>query len=113
MKKIVFFTIIIVSFLVINSLIQSIYTLWQKQDLLISAQKDLEKAQKENLSLKKSLSESKSSEFIEEEARNKLFLVQPGEKPIVIPPSLLTTSKKAAKPITRSHIEEWVALFME
>jgi len=113
MKKILFFTIIIVSFIVINSLIHSIFTLWQKQDLLIAAQHDLEKTKKENQSLKKKLAEAKSPEFIEEEARNKLFLIQPGENPIVIPPTLLA-SKKVTKPTQKvSYFEEWIKLFTQ
>ena len=108
-KKIVFFAIIIASFFIINNLVQSIYTLWQKQHLVDSARKELEHAKEENQELKRRLSLAKDPHFIEEEARNKLFLTKPGEGVIVIPTDAVKASPAAqTKPVdTRANWEKW------
>lgn len=108
-KKIVFFGIIIASFFIINNLVQSIYTLWQKQNLLVTATKELEREKEENAELRRKLSLVKDPNFIEEEARNKLFLTKPGEGVIVIPTEALKASNaaKAPPPDTRANWEKW------
>jgi cell division protein FtsB len=112
-KKIVFFAIIIASFFIINNLVQSIYTLWQKQHLVDAAQKDLDRAKEENQELKRKLSLAKDPHFIEEEARNKLFLTKPGEGVIVIPSEVMKASPAAqiAPPDTRTNLEKWKDIF--
>lgn len=108
-KKIVFFAIIIASFFIINNLVQSIYTLWQKQHLVDTARKELERAKEENQELKRRLSLAKDPQFIEEEARNKLFLTKPGEGVIVIPAEVMKASPAAQTkaPDTRTNWEKW------
>lgn len=111
-KKIVFFTIIIVSVFTINNLIYSIYTLWQKQHLVESVRKDLEREKEENQELKRKLSLAKDPSFIEEEARNKLFLSKPGEGVIVIPTEAMKASQAAKiQPDTRANWEKWRDVF--
>jgi cell division protein FtsL len=97
-KKIFFFIIIILLVLTINNLIHSIYSTWQKQDLIVKAQKDLEKAQEENQKLKQSLAQVKKPEFVETEARDKLFLAKPGEGIVVIPTTGLVPSPSVPPP---------------
>ena len=108
-KKIVFFTIIIASFFIINNLVQSIYTLWQKQHLVDSVKKELEREREENEELKRKLSLVKDPDFIEEEARNKLFLTKPGEGVIVISKDALpaTSAAQITPPDTRANWERW------
>lgn len=84
-KKIIFFTIILASIFIINSLIHSIISLWQKNDLVVRAKQELVKQEKENTELKKTLTEVKKPEFMEEEVRNKLFMAKTGEGVIVLP----------------------------
>lgn len=111
MKKILFFAVVIVCLITINGLVRSIYDLWKKQDLLVSAQKDLESAKKENQKLRKDLSYVKSNEFVESEIRNKLFLVKPGESGVIIPSSL--TAKKPPVPIPEPpNWQKWLNLFL-
>lgn len=112
-KKIVFFSIIIISFFVINNFIRSIYNLWQKNDLVVRAEQDLEREKKENNELKKKLANVKQPEFIEEEARNKLFLAKPGEGIVVLPTDVLSTtsSKTKEKADTRPNWQKWWETF--
>lgn len=64
----------------------SIYTLWQKRDVIVNAQKELEEQKRENKELKKQYEEAKKPQFIEQEARDKLLLVKPGESEVILPP---------------------------
>ncbi len=110
MKKIIFLGAVILCIIIINGLVRSIYDLWRKQDLVVSAQKDLETAKKENQRLQKDLSYVKSNEFIESEARDKLFMVKPGESGVIIPPNLI--AKKALSPTPEpSNWQKWINLF--
>src|SRR5688572_26301219 len=101
MKRLLFLVAIIVSLVIINHLARSIYDLWNKQGLVVKAQRDLEREKKENRELKERLSYVQSTRFIEEEARNKLFLVKPGEEGVIIPQDLIST-KKHQKTVVKS-----------
>lgn len=92
-KQIIFFGILIVSLFIINSLVHSILTLNQKSDLVVSAKQELEKEKKTNENLKKRLSAIENPEFVEGEARNKLFLAKPGEEVIVLTNEQLAATK--------------------
>lgn len=85
MKRIFFFIVIVTSVFIINNLVQSIYNLWSKQDLLGKAKKELVEEKKKHAALQKELKWVSQDVFIEKEARNKLFLVKPGEKIVVLP----------------------------
>ena len=113
MKKIIFFVILAISILVINNLIRSIFTLWQKHDLVTLAQKELARQKQENQRLKSQLSYVKSKEFIEEQARNKLFLVKPGEQEVLIPEDLIrgTSTPSAQKTKDDPNWKKWLKLF--
>lgn len=109
MKRVIFFIILIVSMFIIKNLVSSIYNLWQKQDLIVSAQKELENEKERNQEIKSKLSYVKSQEFIEEEARNKLFLVKEGEKEILLPPLPSSQDKKQEPP--KPNWKKWMELF--
>lgn len=111
-KKILFFTIIIASVFIINNLVHSIYTLWQKQQLVDNARRELDREKEENHELKRQLSLARDPKFIEEEARNKLFLTKPGEGVIVIPTEAIKASPSGKeKPDTRQNWEKWRDIF--
>ena len=112
-KKIVFFIIILASILIINNLVHSIYTLWQKKDLVENARLEVEKERRENEILKKKLEQTGRPQFIEEEARNKLFLSKPGEGVIVLSQKDLesTVSAKPKPKDTRPNWKKWWDLF--
>ncbi len=85
MKKIIYFVVIILLLFIINNFFHSIYSLWQKQDLITEARNDLAQARPERKTLEQELQKVQESTYIEEEARNKLFLVKPGEQVVVLP----------------------------
>ena len=105
MKKISFIIIIIISIFIINSLARSIYDLWNKQDLIVRAKQDLDREKEENQKIKSQLSLVGNEQFIEEEARNKLFLVKPGEQEVIIPQELQDADKLAKQ--NRDNAPNW------
>lgn len=111
MKKAVFILIVIVMLLIINSLIHSIYELWHKQDLLTSAQKELDGQKLKNQKLKAEFSYTQTPQFIDEQAHNKLFLVKPGEQSVLISQKLIQkpADKKAKDNIP--NWQKWLQLF--
>jgi cell division protein FtsB len=112
-KKIVYIAIVIVLLVVINNLIHSIYDLWHKQDLLTVAQKQLDLEKEKNKKLKAELSYVQSQTFIEEQARDKLFMSKPGEQDVLIPKSLIQPEKSKPKPDTRPNWQKWIDLFVK
>ena len=113
MKKVIFFIILGISIFVINNLIRSIYTLWQKYDLVTLAQKERDRQKQENQKLKSQLSHVKSKEFVEEQARNKLFLVKPGEQEVLIPEDLIKKSSSSSAQAKKDdpNWKKWLGLF--
>jgi cell division protein FtsB len=110
-KKVAYFITIILCIVIINGLIRSIYDLWNKQDLVVKAKEDLNEQKQENQELKAQLSYVQSTNFIEEEARNKLFMVKPGEAGVIVPEELI---KKKEEKITIyvPNWQQWVNLFV-
>lgn len=112
MKRILFITFIVISLIIIYNFLSSIYRLSSKKNVLIQAQNELKKTQKENMELKKQLSLVKNPEFIEEQARDKLFMVKPGEKTVVIPDNLLPTPTTVKSPsLQKSNLVRWLEVF--
>ena len=113
-KKIVFFGFIIFSFFVINDSLHSIYSLWQKYDLLDQAKRTLSVEGKKNSGFKQQLSVVMAPHFIEEEARNKLFLVKSGEGIVVVAPTeyFYASSSAQHKSIERrANWQQWRDVF--
>lgn len=111
MKKAAFILIILILLFIINGLLHSIYDLWHKQDLLISAQKDLERAKMQNQKLKGDLSYVQTPQFIEEQAHDKLFLVKPGEQEVLIPADLLDKGQAQKQVESIPNWQKWLQLF--
>jgi cell division protein FtsB len=111
-KRIFYVALVIVLLVVINNLVHSIYDLWHKRDLLTIAEKRLELEKDKNRKLKAELSYVQSQQFIEEQARNKLFMSKPGEQDILIQKNLiqLQKQKEADK---RPNWEKWLQLFLK
>jgi len=106
-KKIVFFVILIASLFTINNLAHSIYTLWHKESLIEKAKTEIEKEKKENQTLKQKLSVVRKPQFVEEEARDKLFLAKPGEGIIVLPTMQASPSATPTPQDSRSNWKKW------
>lgn len=113
MKKILFFTVLLISLYIIKNLAESIYSLWQKQELLVSAQKELEREKQKHRELQTRVKIVESDDFLEEQARNKLFLVKEGEHEVIIPKSVLEASlgAKMASAAPLPTWKQWFALF--
>lgn len=112
-KKIVFFVIIIVSAFIINNMIRSIYTLWQKNHLVTDLRLEVEQEKQKNQELKSKLAQVKDKDFVEEQARNKLFMVKPGEKVVILSEKDLqaTLSAKPKPRDTRPNWKKWWDMF--
>lgn len=112
MKKITFIIIIVLATLSIIHSLQSIYSLWSKQEVVKQAANELAKQEEKNTQLKQQLKAASAQDFVEEQARDKLFMVKPGENTIVIPAALLATDS-AKKPIEvhKSNWQQWWDLF--
>lgn len=114
MKRVIFWSIIVVSFFIIQSLVRSIYSLWQKHDLLAIAENELRKQKKDQDDLKQKLASVESESFIEQEARNKLFLQKPGESRVIVDERLLQAvmaSQSAQKKAQKPNWQAWWELF--
>ncbi len=113
MKKIFYILIIIASIYISNNLIQSIYNLLQKKDLVTQARSELSQERNEYEKLKDQLQRVNRVDFIEEEARNKLFMVQPGEQIVLVPREVLQTSDKDEERIiaTTPNWKKWIDYF--
>ncbi len=111
MKRIIFVVLVLSLSLIIIGLTRSIYDLWRKQDLIISYQKQLNKQKQENQILKQKLSQASNPKFLEEQARDNLFLIKPGEQNVIIPKELLVGTI-SAKPIEEiPNWKKWLNLF--
>lgn len=116
MKRALFFIILIVSLFVINNLVRSIFNLWQKQQLVEQARKELSKEKEENQRLKNELSNVESQGFIEEQARNKLLLLKPEEQRILISDNLTSATesgKKSTSERKEANWKRWRELFFK
>lgn len=113
MKKIIFLTICIIAIFIIIGQIQGIITLWHKQDVLIQTEKRLQAEKLENSKLKQQLIIVQNPDFVEKEARDKLFLSKPGEQQVVINKDLLGGNKPSQKieDIEKPNWQQWISLF--
>jgi cell division protein FtsB len=111
LKKIIFIAVTIFLVVIINNLIHSIYDIWSKQDLLNQAQKELNRQESKNLKLKAELSYIQTPEFIEQEARNKLFLVKPGEQGVLLPSTSSSNQSQKEKEAQTPNWQKWLRLF--
>lgn len=115
MKKIFLFLIIAVLLFAINNLARSIVTLWQKRELLTKADQELKKVKAENKRLKEQVKIVEGSQFVEQEARNKLLLGKPGEQIVIMPKN--SQNEKQKKPSTQPikstpNWQQWLNLVL-
>jgi cell division protein FtsB len=111
MRKIIFIIIIAILLLISNDLTRSIYDIWQKKDYITQAQKELNVQKQENQRLKSALSYSQTQEFIEKQAREKLFMVKNGEQAILIEQG--AEKADTSKGNTDPNWKKWWKLFFE
>ncbi|MEN9407483.1 MAG: Septum formation initiator [Candidatus Parcubacteria bacterium] len=115
MKKVLFLLVCITLLFIIHGLFRSILTLWEKKDVYVAKQQELERVKKENTALKAQEKTVTDAQFAEKEIRNKLFMVQPDENVVVLPADV----GKEAKTPKKRHVvaipvyEQWISLFVK
>lgn len=95
----------LVSLILIVTLSESIWSVWQKGDVVRERQAELARIESENKALRKQLAQAQSPDFIEREARDKLGLTKPGESVVLMPPA--TAAAKMLEDIGRKPVPNW------
>jgi cell division protein FtsB len=113
MRKILFVIIVAILLLIIHGLTRSICDIWQKKDVVSQAQRELNLQKQENQRLKSALSYSQTEEFIEAEARNKLFMAKKGEQKVLISKESGDSSKDLSNNANDSNWKKWWNLFFK
>lgn len=112
MKKIIFLAVLIGILVLSLNFFRSSYELWRKQDVLTKAQNELLREKEENKKLKDSLELAQKQDYIEKQARNKLFLVKEGEQEVLIPSDLIMGTNSATTiEDNRPNWQKWIDLF--
>ena len=112
MKKVAYILIVFGLVLVINSLIHSIYNLWQKQDLVTSAQKELDKQKQLNQKLKAQIEFAQTPQFIEQQAHDKLFLVRPDQQEVLFSDKPIFSENNVKIKESIPNWKQWLNLFL-
>ncbi len=110
MKKTIVIVICLISIFIIHGLVRSIVTLWEKKEVFSAAQEELVRVKEENRRLKQQQKIVQNPTFLEEQARNKLFLVKTGEK-IVLLPSQTPQKEQIKKRQAVFPFMQWLQLF--
>lgn len=115
MKKVIVLFICIVCLFVIQGLVRSIWTLWEKRDVLVRKQEELNRIKKEYAALKKHEQKVNDPQFAEAEIRNKLFYVKPNEKVVLLPLGIATEKgkQKDEKKDTRPVYQQWISMLVK
>jgi len=113
MKKIVCIAIVVILLLIINNLVFSIWDIWQKKDMVSQAQKELNFQKQENQRLKSALSYSQTQEFVEAEARDKLFMTKKDEQKVIVLKESETANKNSPAGENDPNWKKWWNLFFE
>lgn len=112
MKRIIYATVLLFTLASTINSISAIYQLFHKRDLLLAAQNALKKEQRQNSELKNQLQIVSSQEFIEEEARDKLYLSKSGESTVFIAKDLIgTKAAEIQKPQDKMNWQLWLQVF--
>lgn len=114
-RKIIIGSIILVVLLISYNLVVQIISALRSGDRLSQAAETVYKLEAKNKQLKGKLSQIKSPQFIEEQARNKLGLGKVGEIMVIIPEdklkSVLGTSESAQEKRLPNYLGWWKVFF--
>lgn len=109
-RKYISLFINLVSIFVILGVLRSLYSLWQKKDIVPSRREELAKLEQRQRNLKKKLEEAQSPEFIEKTARESLGMIKEGEA-IVLLPRTQNPELNDQKEETMPNWKKWWKLF--
>ena len=110
MKQIIFLIIVILLLVVIGNLVFSVTSLWSKKDLLTQTRERLVKEQQEHIQLQAQWQQVNSPSFVEQQARDKLFLGKSGESLVLVP----TASPSGSMKVVQGNLpvwQQWLGLF--
>lgn len=110
MKGIISFVTIIILAIIAVNIAFSIVALWSKKDVLTQTRLELQKEEAQHAKLQTQWQQVNSPDFIEQQARDKLFLSKPGEAVVLFPTASASgsvTQNAANKPI----LQQWWELF--
>lgn len=110
MKQIITIAIIVILIIVAGNIALSVVSLWSKKDVLTQTQQKLVKEQQEQAALQKQWQQVNNPSFVEEQARDRLFLGKPGETLVLMPtasPSASPEQNNGVKPVW----QQWLSLF--
>lgn len=111
MKRIVFAILVLVLLGAIINVAFSIVSLWGKRDVLTQTQEKLQKEQAAYVQLRQQWGKIHDPNFVEEEARDKLFLSKPGESIVLIPPATPSGSVSTSVGANMPTWQQWLGLF--
>lgn len=114
-RKAVSFTIILISLGLIISLAKDIVRLWRAGDRIRPVEEKAQQLAEEQQKLLEKKTYVQSEEFVEEEARNKLNMVKPGETVVILPPNLAQVLGRQQKPAAPEipNWRQWWNLFFQ
>lgn len=94
--------------ILIGSIFKSSMRTVQAEKRLLDVEKKVQRLEKQNQVLLSESDRYLSVDFIEKQIRNKLKLVKPGEKVVVLPPALIEKAEEATYSYKDSEINDQV-----
>lgn len=112
-RKTLYIAVVVIGIYLIINLTGTIIRLWQKQEKVRIAQLELDQLTKQNKDLQVKLDYVARPEFIEQEAREKLGLVLPGERQVIIREQSPTTPSSGSSQSKNwwDNWQKWLKLF--
>lgn len=101
----------IISVFIILGVSRSLYSLWQKKDIVWERREELVKLEEKQRNLKKKLEEAQSPAFIEREARESLGMIKEGEAIVLVPNDKSTNLQMTNKEEDIPNWRKWWKLF--
>jgi cell division protein FtsB len=113
MKKAWFILAILFSLYLIVGLSRSIWQLYKAGDQVFEAEKIKIAEEQRNNELRKELEASKSADFVERAARDKLNMARPGEVVLIVPDTGVKEEKKKEEVavVQEANFRKWIRLF--
>lgn len=96
--------VIVIAYNLIGRIIEAV----SSSERLSQAAEELYQLEMKNKELKKTLSEIKSTDFIEKQARDKLGLAKEGETVVIIPPEVLERVLGESKRLEEVKLPNWL-----
>ncbi len=110
MKKVIYSIIIILCLASITRSVQEISAILQKKSIITQAEQKQTALSQRNTSLKQQIVRTQGPDYIQEEARNKLFLSLPNETRVLVPSQTNQTSEVSTQTILPNW-QQWLKSF--